>query len=336
MKTLFITLAGPSAGLGHLTRCRVLMLELAKRGWPVELLFVGPSAALERWVWPQGIELTLLGESPTDEVVHAVIAGKLGDGSIDWIVIDGYRFRGASWRTQANVAGAKLLMLDDIGDQGFAADVVLNQNNDEPDFYKDRGILADRWLLGPHYALLEPEYVAPPDKVRNANLERVLVVFGGADRRQMTPKSVALLAAMQPALKLDVVLGPYSNWSDPPADSPLLVFHRAPSGLAGLLAQVDMVVTAAGSTAWQACACSVPAVVIQTVDNQAQIVAMLRKAGGALLVDAESLDSELPRAIEILRPAQVRTALAGRARKLVDGAGSARVIESLMVWQGGQ
>jgi UDP-2,4-diacetamido-2,4,6-trideoxy-beta-L-altropyranose hydrolase len=332
VNTLFVVVAGPEMGLGHLTRCRVLMLELARRGWPVELLFVGPDATLDRWNWPAQVALNRLGDNPADAQVHDAIAAKLGAGKINWVVVDGYRFRGDSWRAQVNAAGARLLMLDDIGDEAFAADAVLNQNNDDRNFYAGRAISADRWLLGPHFALIEPEYVAAPDQALNAELQRVLVVFGGADRRQLTPKAVKLLAALTPPLTLDVVLGPFSKWTDPPADTPRLKFHRAPQGLLALLMQADAVVTAAGSTVWQACAARCPAVAIQTVDNQAQVVTMLRAADAAVVAEADALESTLPRAIESLRPLQNRTALAARARKLVDGAGSTRVVESLMAW----
>lgn len=335
MKTLFLTIAGPSEGLGHLLRCRVLVLEMARRGWTLELLFVGPPAALRRWDWPDVITLTCLGESPSDDTVYAILAQKFADAGVDWLIIDGYRFRGASWQTQANDAHARLLMLDDIGDQVFTADAVLNQNGTDPDFYAARSISAEHWLLGSQYALIEPEYIAPSDKVVNTHLEKVLVVFGGADRRQMTAKSVATLLALEPPLQLDVVLGPYSTWVDPPLDQPGLVFHRAPAGLAPLMQQADLIVTAAGSTAWQACAAGCPSVVVQTVDNQAQLVVSLRASKAAWVADANMLDSELPRAIEELRAMEARAALVQRARNLVDGAGAARVIEALIAWRRG-
>jgi len=332
LKTLFLTVAGPSEGLGHLLRCRVLVLEMARRGWTPELLFVGPPAVLRRWDWPDAITLTCLGESPSDDAVHAILAQKFVDADVDWVIIDGYRFRGASWKTQVNEACARLLMLDDIGDQVFTADAILNQNGTDPDFYAVRGISAEHWLLGSQYTLIEPEYIAPNDKLVNTDLEKVLVVFGGADRRQMTVKSVATLLALEPPLQLDVVLGPYSTWVDPPPDRPGLVFHRAPAGLAPLMHQADLIVTAAGSTAWQACAAGCPSVVVQTVDNQAQIVASLRASKAAWVADANMLDSELPRAIEELRAVEARAALVQRARNLVDGAGAARVIEALIAW----
>lgn len=332
MKTLFLTVAGPSAGLGHLLRCRVLMLEMARKGWAPELLFAGSPAVLNRWDWPPAVTLTCLGESPSDDAVHVALAQKLASADFRWVIIDGYRFRGASWRNQVNGARARLLMLDDIGDQAFTADAVLNQNGADPDFYAARGISAEHWLLGSQYALIEPEYIAPCDKLLSAILGRVLVVFGGADRRGMTPKSVAALLALEPPLQLDVVLGPYSTWVDPPLNQPRLVFHRAPAGLAPLMRQADLIVTAAGSTVWQACAAGCPGVVVQTVDNQAQVVATLRASQAAMLADADMLDSELPRAIETLRPVEARKALAQRARNLVDGAGAARIVEALITW----
>ena len=335
MKTLFLTVADPNTGLGHLLRCRVLLLEMARRGWMPELLFVGPPAILSRWDWPDGITLSSLGESPDDEALRSALEQKLADADVSWVIIDGYRFRGASWRKQVNGAHARLLMLDDIGDQQFAADAVLNQNASDRNFYVARSIDAEHWLLGSQYALIEPEYIAPRDKLINEVLERVLVVFGGADRRQMTPKSVAALQAIKPNLQLEVVLGPYSTWDDPPVGHPGMVFHRAPAGLASLMQQADLIVTAAGSTAWQACAAGCPSVVVQTVDNQAQIVETLRASQAALVADADKLDSELPRTIEALRSVDVRKALVQKARSLVDGEGAARVVEALIAWRRG-
>jgi UDP-2,4-diacetamido-2,4,6-trideoxy-beta-L-altropyranose hydrolase len=332
LKALFLTVAGPNEGLGHLLRCRVLMLEMARKGWALELLFVGSPAILERWDWPAAITSVFLGESPGDDAVHAALARKLAETDIRWTVIDSYRFRGASWRDQVNGAHARLLILDDIGDQAFTADAILNQNGADRDFYTTRGISAEHWLLGPQYALIEPEYVVPRDKPVNAQLEKVLVVFGGSDRRWMTPKSVTALLALEPPLQLDVVLGPYSTWVAPPSSQPGLVFHRAPAGLAPLMRQADLIVTAAGSTAWQACAAGCPAVVVQTVDNQAQVVATLLVSQAALIADADKLDKELPHTIEALRPVEARIGQIKRARNLVDGNGAARVVEALRAW----
>jgi len=293
------------------------------------VLFVGPSTILNRWDWPDAITFTCLGESPSDDAVHAILAHKLDNTDVDWVIIDGYRFRGDSWQVQINEAQARLLMLDDIADQAFSADAVLNQNGTDPDFYATRGINADHCLLGTQYALIEPEYIAPGDKLINADLARVLVVFGGADRRQLTSKSVAVLLELKPSLQLDVVLGPYSSWVDPPNDQSRVVFHKAPAGIAELLRHADLVVTAAGSTAWQACAMGCPSVAVQTVDNQAQIVATLQTSQAALIADANRLDTELRYAVEVLRPMEVRKVLVQRARDLVDGAGASRVLEAL-------
>jgi len=324
--------ADKKTGLGHLLRCRVLLLEMARRGWAAELIFLGPPSILKRWDWPESIKITCEGESVSIGDVRKALAQKLANNTVDWVIIDGYDFRGTSWRTQVNIENARLLMLDDIGDQVFTADAVLNPNGTNQDYYLVRGINAELWMLGSEYALIEPVYIAPKEKKLNEVLKRVLVVFGGADKRQMTPKSVDSLLEIDPTLQLDVVLGPYSTWSDLPVEQTNLVFHYAPAGLAELMLQADLIVTAAGSTAWQACAAGCPSIVVQTVDNQAQIVATLLKSDAALLVGAEKLNSGLADAVKALRSVEAREAMVQKARRLVDGKGARRVVDAMVAW----
>ena len=102
----------------------------------------------------------------------------------------------SSWETQllTGLAGSdappRLLVIDDLADRPHQADLLLDQNLFGPSTERRyEGLLPAhcRQLLGPHYALLEPEYaqlhpLVPP----RTELRRVLVFFGGVDPANLT------------------------------------------------------------------------------------------------------------------------------------------------------
>ena len=85
--------------------------------------------------------------------------------STSWLVVDHYGLD-ATWETRllaglAGDAAPRLLVIDDLADRPHQADLLLDQNVFGPDTEARYTVLVPahcRQLLGPHYALLGPEY----------------------------------------------------------------------------------------------------------------------------------------------------------------------------------
>ncbi len=119
----------------------------------------------------------------------------------------------------------------------------------------------------------------------------------------------------------------------------LRVVQNAPD-LAEEMRQCDLMVTAGGSTVWQAGCSGGPMMVLQTVDNQSLVIRTLREFGAALCLDVSASPEKgagIPENefVENFRRAALpatRAGLSAKAIQLVDGDGAARVAAAMESW----
>src|SRR5690606_4872523 len=102
-------------------------------------------------------------------------------------------------------------------------------------------------------------------------------------------------------------------------------------GLPEILGSADVVVSAAGTSAWDVCTMGRPAVLVGVVENQSAGLARALEAGVALGVDAtlESSDRTGTLLARLLDDQDVRRAVVERALAVFDGRGVERVANAL-------
>jgi UDP-2,4-diacetamido-2,4,6-trideoxy-beta-L-altropyranose hydrolase len=229
-------------------------------------------------------------------------------------------------------AGLRLTVIDDLARGKFVADVVLNQNADaRAEAYAAAS--HTRLLLGPRYALLRPGFVGRPAAPPPAGRPRVLVTLGGADPDNVTLQLLRAADALDADFALDVVLGPvFAHGAAVAAAASVarhpVALHRDPVDLAGLMAGAAVALSAAGSTCWELAHLGVPAVLVVLAENQAGNAAGLAAAGFALSLGvAARLSAPVLREAlaALLADPALRARMAAAGRRLVDGAGAARV-----------
>lgn len=356
--------ASLSIGSGHVIRCRTLARELQSRG--AEVLFLcrrqagdlialleqefqvlalseQPLALCERLV---GRELygAWLGCSQIQDAEDSLTAlASARVRSADWLVVDHYGLD-ASWETQLVNALAgeeitpKLLVIDDLADRPHKGDLLLDQNffgafTDQ----RYQGLVPShcRQLLGPHYALLGPEYAQLHSLVPvRTELRRVLVFFGGVDPSNLTGRTLEVL--LDPALAhlaVDVVLGRQSPHRQAVADlvaqRPFTTLHGPLPSLAGLIARADLAIGAGGATTWERACLKLPSLVVAIAENQLPFAEALHQAGHLHLLGEEAtVSAEQIRSALIAWVAEPRQQDAGC--DLTDGWGASRLAFAML------
>mgnify|MGYP001436462310 CR=1 FL=1 len=148
--------AGPQVGLGHASRCSALASELTARGLVVEVQSADPAMA---------------------QKVVSLPVGAYADRKAGVIVMDGYRF-GHQDRLARKLRARHLVLIDDLADTPFPADLIVNQNLHAKGLdyaeYEARQL-----LLGPEFALLRSQYAALHESPRPDD-GAVLVTLGGS------------------------------------------------------------------------------------------------------------------------------------------------------------
>ncbi len=369
-RILFRCDASLAIGSGHVMRCRTLARELSQRGAEIilicrnqpgdlisvlkrEFTVIGlshqkhPTFKSEQQQSLEGRDLyaNWLGCTQQLDAIQTLAGLKQsGIDSCDWLVVDHYGLD-ASWH-QTVIEGLtttlstrpRLLSIDDLADRPHQADILLDQNffgEATQNRYTNLVPKHCRQLLGPHFALLGPEYAKlHPLVPTRTTLQRVLVFFGGVDPNNLT--ATALAALMTPELShlaVDVVLGTQSPHlaavKTLMAEFDKASLHTSLPTLAGLIARADFAIGAGGTTTWERACLGLPSLVVPIAANQIPIAQGLKEHGHIQLLQTNSEIKAEQIKQALLQILQKKEPLAS-GQELTDGYGSQRLATAML------
>lgn len=229
-----------------------------------------------------------LGSSVKEDAQETLAIISDNQIAVDWLIVDHYAIN-SDWEGILRPAVKHIMAIDDLADRNHDCDVLLDQNL--------HGDMASRYdgklpqtcipLLGPDYALLQPEYAiirAKNLRSRQGAIRRILVFFGGSDLQGMTGLALdAIIALKDPEVAVDIVVGSTNpNIADLKkriAGYEGMEMHTNLSSLAPLMAVADLAIGAGGATSWERLCLGLPSIVITTAKNQESIAKALSEAG---------------------------------------------------------
>jgi len=330
--------ASARIGTGHVMRCLALAQAWRRGGGSAVFASIEITASLESRLAGEGFQSARLSAAPGTEEDAAKTGEMAKIQNASWIVADGYHF-GVDYQRAITAAGLHLLFLDDYGHAGeYVADFVLNQNlTADPTLYAQRAPHT-QLLLGTRYALLREEFLRWRDWKREipAVARKVLVTLGGSDPDNVTGKVIQVLAAFAD-LEIVVVVG----GSNPNLDNLQTEIRISKTkirlvvdatNMPELMACADVAIAAGGSTSWELAFMGLPSVVFTLADNQAAISGALELEGVSVALghpDQSALQSLAPQLEALMSQSERRLRISVLGRRLVDGFGSARVVELL-------
>ncbi len=254
----------------------------------------------------------------------------------DWTVVDSYRIPAAS---VSDLAGSTaVLAIVDGETRGIDATLFLDQNlgaerrppaSEQP----------QRFLAGSRYALVRDAITRVRRSRPWLSTNRpptVLCFMGGSDptsactavamalSRSDADMAVTFVAPESQHGDLHAIAGGRSGWT---VTAPTL---RLPE----LFAEADIVVSAAGTSAWDLCALGIPSVLVAVVDNQQaslrEVVAGSLALGIDVVAGGPERFAQVRDAVEsLLADETLRRDLSESARKAFDGDGAMRVAERM-------
>jgi UDP-2,4-diacetamido-2,4,6-trideoxy-beta-L-altropyranose hydrolase len=322
MKAVIVAEGSSSSGFGHVRRCLSLADVLAARGVAVAFSVWGDMRVSDL-IRPEGYEVRASSEG-------AVSPGSVETMRPDVIVADSYSL--TSRHLEALRGIAPLVVIDDLADRFFPADIVVNSSPHAPGL-KYRALPGTRFLLGPEYAILWSEFAEFPTRRIEGKVRRILVTMGGGDPLNLTPRAVRAIRSVLGDVQIDAVIGPFfEKGRGLPVEEATL--HIAPKSLCGLMAGTDLAVTGGGQTTYELAATGTPAVVMAVADNQVPQVTAWESLGVLQYVG----DARIPSTLEkmgtgvhrLASDQEVRKAMSERGRKAVDGRGAERVADAVV------
>jgi spore coat polysaccharide biosynthesis predicted glycosyltransferase SpsG len=326
MRFLLRADAGVRTGTGHVMRCLTLAEELLRREHTVVL-----EGAIEvPWVQAQVAAAGVEHRSAVSGVLD--VAGIVA-GGWDAVVIDSYDLSPAEVsRLAGDVA---VLAVIDGEHRGIIASRYVDPNLGADERSYGPGV-DGRLLAGSRYALVRRSITAlrRPDRWRLGAPPRVLAFFGGSDPVGAMPRVARALAPHLDGVEATLIVPP--RWHDETVAAvrgrTVRVIPPTPD-LPAELDRADIVVSAAGTSAWDLATMASPAVLAAVVDNQRDGLAAIVSAGVAVAVDAhddpERLDEVGGLVAALLADEPRRRALSERCFEIFDGRGAARVADAL-------
>jgi len=311
-------------------RCLSLAEGLTAAGHSVELM----TAELEvdwlvRAVAASGIPVTSSGRD-------ALVELEIEQHSPDWLVVDSYTIP-SEQISRANQIVPVLAIID--GDaRGIDASLFLDQNlgaKRPSNLPRPQA----QTLLGADFALIRDailrERREDPWKSRHEP-PQVLCFLGGNDETG----TGQLVAEGLMGIKDPFVLTFVAPYNQHEALSKILARHpevsllRPTPSLPALLSATDILICAAGTSTWEACALGIPSVVISVVGNQLSSMSHAVDEGLTLGFDANLDRDDVPRKTadavsRLMREPQLRSHISTAAKAAFDGQGKHRVTMEL-------
>lgn len=353
--------ASSAIGSGHVQRCLTLANELSRRGAKVTFATRPSIGGMRKSIKCHGHRLHMLSSGMntlTEEGQEGDYSNWLGgkwwddadevinllkQNPADWLIVDHYGID-SNWHNVMRAHTRNIMVIDDLARARQDCDLLLNQNiNFSTASYTDLVAADTRLLLGPEYALLRPEF----SELRNQSMERrrsstfrqLLVTLGGADKKNDTSHVLEALryCRLPKDILVVVVMGELAPWkSEVRALASKLPFQiqilSNVKNMASLMANSDLAIGAAGSSAWERCCLGLPSLNLVLADNQRPIAQGLAATGAARLLEhRKALDCSLRNhLLDIAANPGTLAEMAAHSYALTDGQGCKAVAEAIV------
>jgi spore coat polysaccharide biosynthesis predicted glycosyltransferase SpsG len=258
------------------------------------------------------------------------------------VVADSYLLD-AAYLGALEAGGLRTVAIDDLGRLArYPCSLLVNPNlSGRPALYAGKAI-PEAALLGLPYVMLRRDFAAHrlTERALGPVAKRLLVTFGGVDPKGASLTALAALARL-PDIEAELLIGAANPRPEAIAAAAAglaqVTLVRTAEDMADRIMRADMLLSAGGTTVWEAAALGAPLMVAASAPEEAKAAELWARGGGCrFLGPVEALSAEtLAAAIEDFAwdmGARLQSSVLGR--ELVDGLGAARVVEAIQAVSG--
>lgn len=328
--------ADPRIGGGHIMRCLTLAHAFTRAGWRCAFASLAESVATVPRLAHSGYPIVdIVGDPPED--VRQLLQ-EFG-AKADLLVFDHPSWSAAE-ESPYRAAAAETMAIDGLR-RRHATDLWLDPNPDHR--VEDLRPLAPpscRILHGLDFMPIAPATVSARQasltgrRDRAFRLNQVLVNFGAGDQLAALELALRGVAMNTRELQVTVVAGSQSGKCRELADRLDLKCEILDwsDDLAGLMRQADLMIGAAGISAWERCCLGLPSLLLTVAENQLGTAGFLGIQGAA--INLGPIGSTSPTKIadsltELGSNPRTLERMSGIAAGLVDGGGADRVVAAI-------
>lgn len=347
--TVYIrTEANRTTATGHMTRCIAIAREIRAMGG--EVIFIVAEMVSTKLIIEAGFEYICLDRVWDDfDGEIPVITRLIEDNDIKIMLIDSYYV--SSNYMAAVSSKTRTAYIDDLHDRVWQVGAIINYAVYSDLFDYESEYPHSDLLLGTEYMPLRPEYTDIEVREKT-DCKNVLVVTGGGDEYHFIKRLAGIVSgdeemkeskASAEVIKnmcFTFICGAFNVDYDELAErygdgryENIKILKSVPS-LKDYLLEADMIVTAGGTTLYEAAMCQVPCIAFRIADNQDYNVTAFGKKG--LAIDAGdvrydfSYEELMLNICEISENKEFRDEMRRKQSNAVDGRGAGRIASYLM------
>jgi spore coat polysaccharide biosynthesis predicted glycosyltransferase SpsG len=326
MKVCILTEGGKNIGFGHITRCTSIYQAFEEIGISPEFIVNGDENVRGLL---QDKNSKVFDWLNNQETLLAIVR------NADIAFIDSYLADYSLYEKISKLVETGVYFDDDIRieyPKGFVLNgTVLAKQMPYP---KKKDVT---YLLGPQYIPLRKAFWNIPAKLIHDKIETVMITFGGADIRNLTPRVLTWLTDMYPELLKRVIVGKgFKNIAEIERlrdSNTELIYYPGAAEMKKVMLESDIAIAASGQTLYELARIGVPTIGICVAENQLQNTQGWKEASFleyAGRYDDEDLERRLKDSIGCLVQLSVRSERSRIGRKVVDGQGCKRIVKAVV------
>lgn len=314
--------ASETLGLGHLSRCRSLILAFK---------MIEPRCRFD--IVTKNIEVAQKFLAGIDADIYTL---GLSDKTryVDLTIVDVPEISARKDEDPAAWRGL-LICIDDDGAGLEHQDVLIRPNL--LDLPLPAGIEETCYWSGRDYIMLHPEFASLPMRHRDEKIRELLVCFGGSDPAGVTLRVIPLIKFLCGNIKVNIVLGAAFTRREEVLreigkDDRFFVCFNAVR-MAEHFSRADAAFISGGTLLYEACATGVPAVVISQNKAQAVEAGICHRSGAAMALGIHNEltdDAITVSVVRFLSDAGLRKRMSRDAMNIVAPDGSGRIASKLL------
>lgn len=335
MDTIYIRVdMNPVIATGHVMRCLSIADEVRTLGGNV--VFITADEYPLETIKNRGYEVVVLHSDwrKMDEELPQ-LQMLIEERKIDRILIDSYQV--TENYLQILKKHIKVIYLDDLDAFFYPVDGLICYANYYDTFSYGSRTQKEGYYLGMNYVPLRKVFQSAGSKVINERIQKVLLLSGGSDSCGIIERMVETFKDISEMTLITVCGRFYEGYEvlkEKYADYPNLVFYQNLSNLEEYMKEVDLAVSAGGTTLYELCALGTPTISYSFADNQLYNVKQFEKDGLIDYAGDVRRDNIFENTVSLYqkydRDKELRKARSIKMQQMVDGKGAGRIAKILL------
>lgn len=324
-----ITEGGKEFGFGHITRCLSIAKVFQKYGFVVEFIVDGDESISNLL---DDYSFTLLDWQTELSLLTQKIALS------NFILIDSMQISN-SQLLKLQETDIPLIYIDDekrrnILDKGFVIDWTVLSEKQNHFLPKKKDVI---YLLGSKYTPLRDGFGSASKLTIKNKVTKVMLTFGGADVRNITPSVLKLLCENFPDLEKNIVIGAgFTNIKEIQKHKDKntnLILNADTKTMINLMQESDLAIASGGQTLYELARIGTPTIAILLVENARDDTQGWHKVGSLQnlgMWDDEKIDEKLLNAMNKLQDKKLRKTMQNSATKYISPHGAELLVQQIL------